>query len=182
MPRKVVSPALAAVRTKVWKRITPYLPHFLGDNQTKKAKGRYLESLSLKHLHSFAIQETRGVNEYTFRKWLREDDSFMECCNIVRLAFIDSLEYRALCKAGVYGPVSKAKYKSVDVGDLCQFIRIARYHGVYRRLKGTGGPGEARAPGSVSRDGEGQSCVQVEDGRPDDLHSVSPADAVPPQP
>lgn len=181
MPRKKVSPALALARTKVWKRINSFFPHFVGDNVLRKAKGRYLEALALKHLHSFAVQETRGVTEYMVRKWLVEDEAFMECCNVMRLAFIDNLEYRALCKAGVYGPKSQVKHRHINVADLCQFIRIARYNGVYRRLKGTGNAGEAGPAGVVSRDGEGRSCVQIEDGREGDLHAIPAAVPVPPK-
>lgn len=182
MPRKVVSPAMARMRDDIWKRMRPYLPYFLGDDVEKKAKGRYLEALTLKHFHSFAIKETRGVNEWIFRKWLRDDDAFMEACNIVRLAFVDSLEYRALCRCGIYGEDLKKKYYGVDVPALTSFIRIARQHGVYRRLKGTGGPGQAPATGAVSRDGEGLSCVQIEDGREDDLCSLQATAPVPQKP
>lgn len=179
MPRKTVSPALRKMRNTLQRRLKEFPTYFTGDVIEKKAKMRYLEALNQSHLHSFAVTSTRGLSEWTFRKWLKEDEAFMEACNVVRLSFVDRLEYAVLCRSGYYGPERQTKYKAIDVDKLCSFIRIARYNGIYRRLKADGGTGAPGKTGGVSRDGEGAACSIVEEGGEGSLLSLPAAAPVP---
>ena len=178
MPPKLLDEVGKRVAYQTRRQLNAHVPFFLGNNIEKKMKLRSLEALTGKHFHSFALVDTKGLSELIFRRWLREDDAFMECCNIIRLSFVDTLEYAVLCRSGFFGGTSRAKYETVDTKGLCDFLRIARYHGVYRRLKGNGWSGKVKATGGVSREGEGQSCAIIEEGREGDLCTVPAADAV----
>jgi len=179
MPRKKVSEAVKQFRHDTARRLNIFSKYFIGDNILRKKKLRYLEALTQYHFHSFAILHTQGSHEYEFRLWIREDDAFMEACNVVRLAWIDRLEYAVCCRSGFYGPEKFERYKNIDTRGMCDFLRIARYHGVYRRLKEDGRGWKAGSAGKVSRDGEGQSCAVVEEGGQRDICAVPQADAVP---
>lgn len=182
MPRPKISEAVKQFRHDTAKRLNIFSTYFIGDNILRKKKLRYLEALTQYHFHSFAILHTQGAHEYEFRKWLREDDAFMEACNVVRLAWIDRLEYAVVAKSGFYGPERAARWKGIETLGMCHFLRVARQHGIYRRLKVDGGKGQAGLPSRVSRDGEGETCAVVETGREGDLLAVPKADVVPQEP
>lgn len=180
MPRKPLNPVQKRIHQQTQKRLGDFAKLFTGDVKERAFKVRYLNALQYHHFHSFALANTRGLSELIFRRWIREDDNFVEACNVIRLTFVDHLEYAVLCRNGYYGLDRQKRYMNIEVKGMCDFLRIARYHGIYRRLKGNGGGEKGSAAGRVSRDGEGESCSVVEEGSERDLCAI-PATTVFPQ-
>ena len=173
--RKQVSEVQMKIRHEIICKMRGFIEYF---QQPKSKKLRYLEELGVYHFHKYAIRNTLGLNEYEFRKWIKEDDAFRECVNALRQQFIDECEYLMLCRAGYYGADKQKRFAHVDNRSMAEFVKIARGYGVYRKYSGDGWGSKTKPAEGVSAGGEGKGGSVDSAGSEGSVCSVSEADSV----